>query len=132
MGVEVADLGRQPHQVREFIGDRLEPRAVPRRVAQVDARAHETRGRALYHEIDALKEKIDTPLASALHVARKVGNTGAHMQGDVNAIVEVDPDEAALLLGLLEQVLDEWYVRDVRRPELLERVNALAKDRSSS
>ena len=32
---------------------------------------------------------------------RKVGNIGAHMEKDINVIVDVDPDEAQHLIGLI-------------------------------
>ena len=41
---------------------------------------------------------------------RKLGNIGAHMEKDINVIVDVDPNEADLLIGLIETVLREWYV----------------------
>jgi hypothetical protein len=39
-----------------------------------------------------------------------LGNIGAHMEADVNVIVDVEAGEAKLLIGLIETLVDEWYV----------------------
>jgi len=41
---------------------------------------------------------------------RQIGNTGAHMEADINVIVDVEPDEAQLLIELVELLFVEWYV----------------------
>ena len=86
--------------------------------------------RTLYEEIDALRSEVDEDLWAALHGAREVGNVGAHMRGDVNAIVDVDPSEAVRLLELLELVLDEWYVQAERRTKLLAEVRRLGESKA--
>ena len=42
---------------------------------------------------------------------RQVGNIGAHMEKDINVIVDVDPNEAGLLIELAETLFDECYVQ---------------------
>jgi hypothetical protein len=38
------------------------------------------------------------------------------MEKDINVIVDVEPGEAQLLIGLIEQLVDDWYVaRESRR-----------------
>lgn len=70
----------------------------------------------LKDEIDALKEKVDSDTWSSIDAVRGVGNIGAHMEKDINIIVDVEPDEAQLLIGLVEQLIDDWYVdRETRR-----------------
>lgn len=64
----------------------------------------------LKQEIDALKEKIDPGDWGAIDAVRRLGNIGAHMEKDVNIIVEVEPDEAQLLIGLIETLFEDWYV----------------------
>jgi hypothetical protein len=32
------------------------------------------------------------------------------MEADINVIVDVEPKEAKLLIGLIETLVDEWYV----------------------
>jgi hypothetical protein len=70
----------------------------------------------LVDEIDQVKDKIDPISWEAIEAVRKLGNIGAHMEKDINVIVEVDTNEAALLIELVETLLKEWYVaREDRR-----------------
>jgi hypothetical protein len=69
----------------------------------------------LKDEINELENKVDPITWEAIDAVRKVGNIGAHMEKDINVIVDVDPSEAQLLIGLIEQLVDDWYVaRDSR------------------
>jgi len=70
----------------------------------------------LKDEIDALEEKVDADTWSSIDAVRSVGNIGAHMEKDINVIVDVEPEEAQLLIGLIEQLVHDWYVtREERR-----------------
>lgn len=60
--------------------------------------------------INELQGKITTPLWNAIDGLRKVGNIGAHMEKDVNLIVDIDPNEAEKLKKLIERLLDNWYI----------------------
>jgi hypothetical protein len=42
------------------------------------------------------------PIRDATEAVRKLGNIGAHMEKDINVTVDVDPNEASLLTGLVE------------------------------
>lgn len=64
----------------------------------------------LFQEIDALKEHIPAQQFKAIDSLRKLGNIGAHMSKDTNLIIDIDPDEAAKLLKLIEILLNQWYV----------------------
>jgi hypothetical protein len=68
------------------------------------------KGKRLVDEIEAIKDKIDPLDWDAIEAVRKVGNIGAHMEADVNVIVDVEPGEAELLIGLIESLLKDWYV----------------------
>jgi len=70
----------------------------------------------LKEEIDELEEKVDEDTWASIDAVRRVGNIGAHMEKDINVIVDVEPDEAKLLIGLIEQLIEDWYiVRESRR-----------------
>lgn len=64
----------------------------------------------LIDEIEDLKTKVDTTTWEAIDSVRHVGNIGAHMEKDVNLIIDVDPEEAGLLIWLIETLFEEWYV----------------------
>ena len=64
----------------------------------------------LAQEIDAIKEMITPSQRKAIDGLRQIGNIGAHMEKDVNLIIEVEPEEAKKLQKLIELLLDKWYV----------------------
>lgn len=65
----------------------------------------------LKNEIDAIQSTVQSDIWQAIDAVRKLGNIGAHMEKDINVILDVDPDEAKLLIDLIEMLLQEWYVR---------------------
>ncbi len=82
----------------------------------------------LYGEIGSIKEKIDRETWDAIDAMRKIGNIGAHMEKDINVIVDVDPNEAELLIGLIELLLKETYVAREERRERLAAIKGIAVD----
>jgi hypothetical protein len=82
----------------------------------------------LKDEIDAIRDKLDPTTADAIDAVRTLGNIGAHMEKDINAIADVDPGEAELLLQLIETLLKDWYVtrhtRAERMAKLIEAASA--------
>lgn len=64
----------------------------------------------LNQEINTLEEVVSAEVWSAIDAVRSVGNIGAHMEKDVNLIVDIEPDEAELLIKLIEDLFDDWYV----------------------
>lgn len=49
-------------------------------------------------------------LIIALSTIRRIGNIGAHMEKDINLIIDIDPGEAEKLIKLIEHLLDQWYI----------------------
>ncbi|RJS04853.1 DUF4145 domain-containing protein [Xanthomonas sp. CFBP 7698] len=80
--------------------------------------------RTLNAEISALEDKIDFSTYQAIDAVRKIGNIGAHMERDINVVVDVDPEEATLLISMIEMVIKDWYIsrndREQRTKKLLE------------
>lgn len=87
----------------------------------------ETGHRTLFQEINAIKEKVGADIWAAIDAVRKIGNIGAHMESDINLVIEVDPNEAQLLIQLIEVLLDEWYVARKQRADHLASIVALAE-----
>jgi Domain of unknown function (DUF4145) len=81
----------------------------------------------LINEIKELKTLVDPLTWQAIDAVRKVGNIGAHMEQDINLIVEVDPLEAAKLIGLIELLMSDWYVARHNREEHLHAVVAIGE-----
>ena len=79
----------------------------------------------LVDEINAVKERTDPLVWEAIEGVRKIGNIGAHMEEDINVIVDVDPGEAQLLLlELIELLVKDWYVARHEREERLKAIVA--------
>ena len=67
-------------------------------------------GKNLNDEIDQLQGKIPAAQWSAINALRQLGNIGAHMEKDTSLIVDINPDEAKMLLNLIELLLEKWYI----------------------
>lgn len=80
----------------------------------------------LFDEIAAIEDKVDETTWAAIDAVRKIGNIGAHMEKDVNVIIDVEPQEAALLIHLIETVITEWYVRREERNKKMKALIDLA------
>lgn len=83
----------------------------------------------LVDEIKALEDKVDGSTWAAIDAVRNIGNIGAHMEKDINVIVDVDPEEAQLLIGLIEMLIKEWYVARHDRDERMKQLIALATEK---
>ena len=87
---------------------------------------YEVSERTLFDEIEAIKDKVDPSTWAAIDAVRQIGNIGAHMEKDINVIVDVDPDEAQLLINLIETLIQDWYVVRHQREERLKNVVSVA------
>jgi len=83
----------------------------------------------LVDEIDSIQDKVDADVLAAITAVRKVGNIGAHMEKDINTIVDVEPKEAELLIGLIELLFKEWYVARENRSERLRKIKEIAEQK---
>lgn len=72
----------------------------------------------LFEEINAIKDKIPTEQWAVLDGVRRIGNIGAHMEKDINLIVDIEPDEAQKLIKLIELLLQQWYIERHNQQEL--------------
>lgn len=88
--------------------------------------------RTLAKQIDAIRARVDGHTWKAIDAVRKVGNIGAHMEKDVDLIVDVDPKEAGLLIGLIERLFKEWYVAKHDREASMTALIALAEGKEKA
>jgi Domain of unknown function (DUF4145) len=95
----------------------------------------------LYQEIQSIKDEIDPLTFKAIDAVRNIGNIGAHMGKDVdlmidvNLMIDVDPGEADMLIGLIETLFKDWYIRKHEREANMESLVEMAqqkKDQISS
>lgn len=82
--------------------------------------------RTLIDEINELKAQVQNGTApqgvaiesmDAIDAIRSIGNIGAHMEKDINFIVDVDPEEAQLLISMIENLFDDWYITRKKRQD---------------
>jgi hypothetical protein len=83
-------------------------------------------------EIDAIQGKVDSLTWDAIESVRKVGNIGAHMEKDINVIVDVEPNEADLLVGLIESLIKDWYIARENKKQHLQSLVALAAQKDAA
>lgn len=86
----------------------------------------------LIDEINELKGKVDQSTWDAIDAVRNIGNIGAHMERDINLVVDVEPEEAQLLIGLIEILLKDWYIARHERQQHLQGIVSLAKEKSAA
>jgi hypothetical protein len=77
------------------------------------------KGNNLKEEIEAIKDEVEPLTWDAIDSVRNVGNIGAHMEKDINLIIDVEPEEAGLLIWLIEHLVKDWYINRHEREERL-------------
>jgi hypothetical protein len=85
----------------------------------------------LIDEIAELRERLDPLTWGAIDAVRGVGNIGAHMEKDINLIIDVDPMEAAKMIGLIELLVDDWYIARHDREERLKAVVEIGEEKKA-
>lgn len=76
----------------------------------------------LFEEIDAIQNNIDPQVKKVLNGVRQLGNIGAHMEKDIDLIIDIDPDEASQLIKLIEYLIEQWYIKRHETDELLQNI----------
>lgn len=76
----------------------------------------------LVDEINSIKDTVDPITWQAIDSVRSIGNIGAHMEKDINLIIDVEPEEAQLLIGLIEILIADWYIAKHERQKHLENI----------
>jgi len=63
----------------------------------------------------------------AIDHVRKIGNIGAHMEKDINLIVDIDEGEAQVLIELIEMLFNDWYIEREKRNQRLQRIKEISE-----
>jgi hypothetical protein len=83
----------------------------------------------LIDEINAIEDKVDPLTWKSIDAVRKVGNIGAHMEKDINLIIDVESKEAYLLIELIELLFEEWYIHRYERELKLKSIVGIAANK---
>jgi hypothetical protein len=86
----------------------------------------------LIDEIKALENLVDSDVWDSIESVRKVGNIGAHMEKDINVMVDVEPKEAQLLIGLIQDLITDWYVTRYDRQERNKKIKEMAEEKDAA
>jgi len=89
-------------------------------------------GKSLHHEILAIEDKVDPVVWQAILDVKSIGNIGAHMEKDINLIVDVSAEEADLLIEMIEMLLDDWYVARHVKQQKLQRIKEVAAEKAEA
>lgn len=89
--------------------------------------------KTLIKEIEALSssEKISPQDKNALHAIRQLGNIGAHPDKDPLVMVDIDPDEATMMLSVIEHFFNAWYITKHENDLLMSKVISLAQEKKN-
>ena len=82
-------------------------------------------------EITALKDKVTQTQWAAIDGLRKMGNIGAHMEQDVNLIIDIDSDEARKLMRLIETLFGKWYIARHEEEQLFMDITSISDQKEA-
>ena len=86
----------------------------------------------LVDEINALQSLVPASQWKAIGALRSIGNIVAHMEKDINTIVDVDSGEAEKLLKLIELLIDKWYIARHDEEELFSSIETIGNAKAST
>jgi hypothetical protein len=79
--------------------------------------------------VNAVRGRMDSDTWEAIDSVRQIGNIGAHMEEDINLLIDVAPEEARLLIGLIETLLSDWYVAKHDRQQRMLKLKEVAEQK---
>lgn len=85
---------------------------------------------SLSDEFRQIKGSADPLTWEAIDSVRGMGTIGARMESEGAEILETEPGEAKLLIGLIETLLQDWYVGRETRRRNLEEIRQIAESGS--
>lgn len=98
------------------------------------------RGSRLIDEIKILLDNVNNGTAprevsidsvNAIDKVRKIGNIGAHMEKDVNVIVDIDAGEADILIELVETLFEDWYMERFKRQKRFAEISRISEEKDA-
>ena len=85
----------------------------------------------LLQEIWSIKDKVNLETWEAIDAVRELGNIGAHMEQDVDRILDVTSREAKTLINLIEILFEDWYIARHDRRSRTRSVIALGEEKKA-
>jgi hypothetical protein len=86
---------------------------------------------SLNDEFRQVRGIVDPLTWETIESVRKNGMIGARMENEGTEILDVEPDEAELLIGLIETLIQDWYVAREDRRKRLEKIRKITGERAA-
>lgn len=109
--------------IRDFCGIQVKGKRLVDEISELERRIG-SRGRD--PNIPAAPDGVSSASLEAIDAVRKIGNIGAHMEQDVDLIIDIDPEEARYLIALIESLFDDWYVERYKREKRFAEIRKIA------
>ena len=77
----------------------------------------------LKRAIDAIQDSVSPVVLQTLNDVRQIGNIGAHMEQDINLIIDISSEEASILLDLIQYLIKAWYIERHDAEKLFQEVS---------
>jgi len=77
-------------------------------------------------EFRQVRANVDPLTWEAIESVRKTGMIGARMESEGAQILDAEPNEAKMLIGLIETLIQDWYVTREERRKRLEDIRQIA------
>ena len=85
----------------------------------------------LAQEIAAIESKVDADTLEAINTVREFGNIGAHMEKEVDRVIDIEPGEAEQLIWLVESLITDWYVARAERQKRLAKTKEMRRQKEA-
>jgi hypothetical protein len=79
----------------------------------------------LNDELRQIKGTVDPLTWDAIESVRKSGLIGARMEAEGAEVQDTDPGEAQLLIGLIETLVQDWYIAREERRKRLQKIRRI-------
>lgn len=83
-------------------------------------------------EITQLKGHVSASQWAAIDAVRSVGNIGAHMERDVNLVIDIEPSEARKLIKLIELLIEKWYINRHEEEALFDELKSIGNEKATA
>lgn len=77
-------------------------------------------------EFRQVRGNVDPLTWEAIESVKKTGTIGARMESEGAEILDAEPNEAKMLIGLIETLIQDWYVTREERRKRLEDIRQIA------
>ena len=85
---------------------------------------------SLSDELRQIKGTADPLTWEAIESVRRSGTIGSRMETEGAEIQDADPGEAALLIGLIETLIQDWYIAREERRKRLQKIRKITGEGS--